>query len=74
MAKPPQEDTQQPGARSAEQQPRVDWQVTTPAPAPEPPAPAPQPATPQPEPVAPAAGPERRPGAWQRFVRWWRGY
>ncbi|NGO49511.1 cytochrome P450, partial [Streptomyces sp. YC419] len=37
-------------------------------------APAPQPATPQPEPVAPAAGPERRPGAWQRFVRWWRGY
>ena len=73
MAKPPQEDTQQPGSRSAEQQPRADWQVTTPAPAPEP-APAPQPATPQPEPVDPAAGPERRPGAWQRFVRWWRGY
>jgi hypothetical protein len=72
MAQPPQDDSQLPGARTAER-PRVDWQVTTPAPAPEP-APAPKPETPRPEPVAPAAGPERRLGAWQRFVRWWRGY
>ncbi|WP_425585019.1 cytochrome P450 [Streptomyces vastus] len=73
MAKPPQDDMQQPGVHPAEQQPRTDWQVTTPAPTPEP-VTAPQPATPQPESAAPPAGPERRLGAWQRFVRWWRGY
>ncbi|WP_416976597.1 cytochrome P450 [Streptomyces sp. T028] len=42
---------------------------------PRPAAPAPAPervAAPQPEPPAPQ--PTRRPGAWQRFLLWWRGY
>ncbi|MEU9364657.1 cytochrome P450 [Streptomyces avermitilis] len=31
-------------------------------------------APPDAPPAPPAAVPERRPGAWQRFLRWWRGY
>ncbi|MEU1291426.1 cytochrome P450 [Streptomyces sp. NPDC005840] len=52
--------------------PRATWQVGMPAAArPQPPAEPPQPVTPPP---VPAPGPEPRPGAWQRLVRWWRGY
>ncbi|MEV3855770.1 cytochrome P450 [Streptomyces sp. NPDC050095] len=52
--------------------PRPDWQVSsgapveTPAPVAETPAPAPA--------AAPAAPVQPRLGAWQRFLRWWRGY
>lgn len=55
-------------------QQRQDWQVSSSAPqaAPEAGAAAPAPAAPT-APVPPAP-PVRRPGAWQRFLRWWRGY
>ncbi|MFJ9040612.1 cytochrome P450 [Streptomyces sp. NPDC102406] len=60
--------------------PRPDWQVSSAAPSPVPaPAPAAT-ATPdvpaQAEPVGAPAGTDgvRAPGAWQRFLRWWRGY
>ncbi|WP_338694663.1 cytochrome P450 [Streptomyces sp. Q6] len=60
-----------PGTVPAQQ--RTDWQVSTPPPAqaqamPAPAAPAPPPAAPAPE------RPHRKLGAWQRFLRWWRGY
>ncbi|WP_372352026.1 cytochrome P450 [Streptomyces sp. KL116D] len=49
-----------------------EWQVSTPAPAA---TPMPAPAAPAPTAPAPAAAEPQRPlGAWQRFLRWWRGY
>jgi cytochrome P450 len=52
--------------------PRAEWEISTPAPKP---APTPRPPDPQPELSAPApAEPAGRLGAWQRFLRWWRGY
>ncbi|MEV1022524.1 cytochrome P450 [Streptomyces sp. NPDC050264] len=51
--------------------PRTDWQVSSGAP-----APAPAPVAPAPVAPAPAAAEPARAGtgAWQRFLRWWRGY
>ncbi|MEV0221455.1 cytochrome P450 [Streptomyces sp. NPDC050704] len=66
----PQDVMERPGV-SAIPRPRPDWEVSTPTPKP---SPAPRPAVPQPETPAPALEPGRAPGAWQRFVRWWRGY
>jgi cytochrome P450 len=66
--KPPQDVSQRPAARQVPPQ-RPSWQVTT-AP-PQPMTPASQPVAPQP---AAAPEPAHRLGAWQRFLRWWRGY
>ncbi|MFI9153340.1 cytochrome P450 [Streptomyces sp. NPDC053367] len=51
---------------------RPAWQISTPAPQPAPPA-QPEP-LPSPPAQAPTPVPAGRPGAWQRFLRWWRGY
>ncbi|MFC9847048.1 cytochrome P450 [Streptomyces sp. NPDC060223] len=66
--KPPQDVTQLPALHAMPRQ-RPSWQVTTEDTVS--PAPAPQPAAPQP---TPAPEPAYRLGAWQRFLRWWRGY
>jgi hypothetical protein len=66
--KPTQEVTQRPSVRALPAQ-RSHWQVTTDSTAPA--APAPQPTAPEPVPATPPAG---RLGAWQRLLRWWRGY
>ncbi|MFF4348328.1 cytochrome P450 [Streptomyces sp. NPDC001530] len=66
--KPPQDVLQRPAVNAVPRQ-QPNWQVTTENPAPA--APASQPVAPQP---APAAEPAHRLGAWQRFLRWWRGY
>ncbi|MGQ4386321.1 cytochrome P450 [Streptomyces sp. SAS_270] len=65
----PQDVMQQPGMRPMPQQ-RTDWHVSTPQP--QPTAPAPQPAAADRH--MPAPEPAHRLGAWQRFLRWWRGY
>ncbi|MEU7056476.1 cytochrome P450 [Streptomyces sp. NPDC046197] len=75
MAKP------SPGTAAVPQQ-RATWEIGIGRPKPAPAAePVPVAAVPQPEPAAPAApdarppaGPARPKGAWQRFLRWWRGY
>ncbi|GGN70362.1 cytochrome P450 [Streptomyces albiflavescens] len=66
--KPPQDVMQRPAVNAVPRQ-RPNWQVTTEQA--EPVAPAPQPVAPQP---ASTPEPARRLGAWQRFLRWWRGY
>ncbi|MFD7711484.1 cytochrome P450 [Streptomyces sp. NPDC059785] len=67
--KPPQDVSQRPGVHPVPR-PRPGWQVTTARPEPLVP-----PARPlDPEPARPAAEPTARLGAWQRFLRWWRGY
>jgi hypothetical protein len=66
--KPPQDVTQLPALHAMPRQ-RPSWQVTTENT--ESPAPTPQPVAPQP---TPAPEPAHRLGAWQRFLRWWRGY
>jgi cytochrome P450 len=66
--KPPQDILQRPAVHAVPRQ-RPNWQVTTENP--QPTAPAPQPVAPQP---APTPEPAHRLGAWQRFLRWWRGY
>ncbi|MGW9023748.1 cytochrome P450 [Streptomyces sp. NPDC055722] len=76
--RPPQEVTQRPAMHAVPHQ-RPGWLITTPGPettgpAPEPTAPpsaSPHPAT-GPSPADPA-GDRRRPGLWQRVLRWWRG-
>ncbi|GGY02632.1 cytochrome P450 [Streptomyces minutiscleroticus] len=75
---PPQDIDQRPGHPVP--RPRTDWHVTMPPPAPapapavpEPPAP-PAARTPAPSAARPPAEPVRRPGAWRRFLLWWRGY
>ncbi|MGC0333093.1 cytochrome P450 [Streptomyces sp. SAI-170] len=66
---------EKPSIRPVPQQ-RPAWQISTPAPQPVA-QPAP-PVQPEPQPPAPAEAPvpapAGRPGAWQRFLRWWRGY
>ncbi|MFD7402847.1 cytochrome P450 [Streptomyces sp. NPDC059866] len=73
VPKPPQDVMEPPSPRSVPQQ-RASWQVGTIEPEPAPAVvPEPRPA----EPVAPTPTSEpapRRPGAWQRFLHWWRGY
>lgn len=66
--KPPQDVMQRPAVNAIPRQ-RPSWQVTTEKA--EPVAPTPQPVAPQP---ASTPEPARRLGAWQRFLRWWRGY
>lgn len=84
-ATPQQEVMEKPGLQPVHR-PRADWHLGTPAPEPPPAAaplaapvasPATVPAAAGPPPgTAPFAAPDgtRRPGAWQRFLRWWRGY
>ncbi|WP_432042638.1 cytochrome P450 [Streptomyces cadmiisoli] len=70
MPKPPQDIMDPPSPRPSPRQ-HTGWQVGTPEARPVPAEPDQRPA----EPVAPAPEPApRRPGAWQRFLRWWRGY
>ncbi|MET9899404.1 cytochrome P450 [Streptomyces sp. NPDC006446] len=69
--RPTQDVMQRPSVRALPAQ-RSHWQVTTDGPAPA--APAPQPVAPPAAPAAPAAEPAHRLGAWQRLLRWWRGY
>ncbi|MFC8966203.1 cytochrome P450 [Streptomyces sp. NPDC057094] len=66
--RPPQDVMQRPSVRALPVQ-RPGWQVTSEGAAPAAPAPYP---TPAPPPRAPE--PAHRLGAWQRLVRWWRGY
>ncbi|MEU8979725.1 cytochrome P450 [Streptomyces sp. NPDC048309] len=68
LPKPPQDVMQSPTGNPLPRQ-RPSWQVTTDSPAPT--APASQPVA---APPAPAEEPAVRLGAWQRFLRWWRGY
>ncbi|MEV7137527.1 cytochrome P450 [Streptomyces tauricus] len=68
----PQDVMERPGV-SEVPRPRPDWDLSDPSleatPVPRPTIDLPEP------PVAdPATDPGRRLGAWQRFVRWWRGY
>jgi hypothetical protein len=65
--KPTQDVMQRPSVRALPPQ-RSHWQVTTDGSAPA--SPMPQPVTPPP---VPAPEPARL-GAWQRLLRWWRGY
>ncbi|MDG9720580.1 cytochrome P450 [Streptomyces sp. DH24] len=73
-----QEVTQTPGLSVPRQ--RADWHIGTEPPRSQPvptPRPAPEAAVPQPEPPlapGPAPAPARPLGAWQRLLRWWRGY
>ncbi|MEV7992371.1 cytochrome P450 [Streptomyces sp. NPDC086077] len=85
---PRQDVMEKPGLQPVHR-PRADWQVGTAAPEPVPAAvptaapvypqftataaPGQPPQPPHPAPVAEPDG-ARRPGAWQRFLRWWRGY
>jgi cytochrome P450 len=69
--KPPQDVMQQPGTRPLPP-PRPSQPVSTAPPRSQPVAPAPQPAAPGP--FEPTPEPAHRLGAWQRFLRWWRGY
>ncbi|MEU1042066.1 cytochrome P450 [Streptomyces sp. NPDC005551] len=72
FAPKPQQDVEQRPAAHPLPAPRPDWQVTT-APSPQQPvAPPAGPAAPQE--ARPGADPARHPGAWQRLLRWWRGY
>ncbi|MFF1450935.1 cytochrome P450 [Streptomyces sp. NPDC058274] len=68
--KPPQDVHQQPGLRPLPPPRQVSMAPARPQA--QPVAPAPWPAAP--EPVEPAPEPAHRLGAWQRFLRWWRGY
>ncbi|PBC64867.1 cytochrome [Streptomyces sp. Tue6028] len=65
--RPPQDVMQRPSVNALPRQ-RPNWQVTTEA---SEPSPAPQPVAPQ---APPTPEPAARLGAWQRFLRWWRGY
>ncbi|MGD1224830.1 MULTISPECIES: cytochrome P450 [Streptomyces] len=65
--RPPQDVMQRPSVNALPRQ-RSNWQVTTEA---SEPSPAPQPVAPQ---APPTPEPAVRLGAWQRFLRWWRGY
>ncbi|KUO15882.1 cytochrome P450 [Streptomyces dysideae] len=73
--KPPQDVTQKPSHAPVLPQ-RATWHVGTsqPQPTPTPAAPAPQPAAPPQYPAPTTPEPARPMGAWQRFLRWWRGY
>jgi cytochrome P450 len=64
--RPPQDVDQLPAVNPLPQQ-RSGWHVTTEQT--QLPPPTPRPAAP-----APAPEPAHRPGAWQRLLRWWRGY
>ncbi|MEU3789813.1 cytochrome P450 [Streptomyces fructofermentans] len=68
----PQDVMERPGV-SEVPRPRPDWEVSS---ARLKPSPAPRPVEPRPEALPPAPAPDSgRPlGAWQRFLRWWRGY
>ncbi|MFF3408221.1 cytochrome P450 [Streptomyces sp. NPDC002742] len=68
--KPTQDVKGRPSVRALPAQ-RSHWQVTTDTEAPASPA-APRPVAPEPVPAAPGAA--RGQSAWQRFLRWWRGY
>ncbi|WP_328367787.1 cytochrome P450 [Streptomyces sp. NBC_00445] len=73
----PQQDVMQKPSHAPIPQQRDTWQIGTTAPTTAPtPAPAPviPPPAPEPLPVPPLpAEPARRPSAWRRFLRWWRG-
>ncbi|MGW0825888.1 cytochrome P450 [Streptomyces sp. NPDC002845] len=70
VPKPQQDVMQRPSVNPMPQQRPGNWHVSTPESQPR--TAAPQPVAPEPAPPAP--GPGRRLGAWQRFLRWWRGY
>ncbi|MFE9774320.1 cytochrome P450 [Streptomyces sp. NPDC005931] len=80
--RPPQDVTQRPN-HHPQGAPQSEWHIGAPAPRPAQPLPEPSPPEqltvppPQqapPPPAPPAPEPERPRGAWQRLVRWWRGY
>src|SRR5690606_26364645 len=87
MPRPPQDVTQRPN-HDKEPQRRSAWHIGAPDPQPVPaaatapaaepaaaePVPLPPQPQPQPQPPRPEAEAERPRGAWQRFLRWWRGY
>lgn len=81
MPRPPQDVTQRPN-HDKEPQRRSAWHIGAPDPQPVPAAataPAAEPAAAEPvplppQPPRPEAEADRPRGAWQRFLRWWRGY